>query len=164
LNEVPVREFTHDECAGTVSFRRSIDSCRWRSKENPMKKMLVTGLAGLMALGSVAVPASAQVAGTRAPVAAAAESNNGIETVQRRYYDDRRYRYDRRHRHYRDRGSNVGVGVAAGVLGLAAGAAIASSANRNRDADYEFCASRFQTWNPRTGLYLGADGRQHACP
>jgi hypothetical protein len=33
---------------------------------------------------------------------------------------------------------------------------------RNDDAD--FCASRYQSWDPDTGTYLGYDGYRHPCP
>ncbi|MDE1568750.1 BA14K family protein [Aquabacter sediminis] len=27
-----------------------------------------------------------------------------------------------------------------------------------------YCSQRFKSYNPRTGTYLGYDGRRHACP
>ncbi|MGQ4272922.1 BA14K family protein [Terrihabitans sp. B22-R8] len=129
-----------------------------------MKKMIVTGIAGIMALASAAVPASAQFAGVKAPAAAASADTGDLLQVQRRYRDDRRYyRDDRRYYRHRHRDSNAGAAVAAGVLGLAAGAAIASSANRG-NADDRWCAERFRSYDSRSGTYLGADGRRHACP
>jgi hypothetical protein len=142
-----------------------------------MKKAIVAGLAGLMALGTLGSPAAAQVSGAQlaAPVAAASSNASAVEDVQyrryrerhhsRRYYNDRRYYGDRRYYRHRDR-SNIGVGVAAGVLGLAAGAALANSANassRNSDG-VQYCINRFRSYDVRSGTYLGYDGRRHACP
>jgi hypothetical protein len=83
----------------------------------------------------------------------------GRSAYRRGYYGGRRY--------YRGRGYRRGYGgaaVAAGVIGLAAGAAIASSARSSGYRTRSWCAQRFKSYNPRTGTYLGYDGRRHACP
>lgn len=72
-----------------------------------------------------------------------------------------------------------GAGVAAGIAGFAAGAliggAIASQPRYapgyapapvyggNADA-IAYCQSRFRSYDPASGTYLGYDGRRHACP
>jgi hypothetical protein len=32
------------------------------------------------------------------------------------------------------------------------------------DADADYCARRFKSYNPETGMYRGRDGRLHPCP
>jgi hypothetical protein len=78
------------------------------------------------------------------------------------------------HRHH-DEGA-----AAAGIAGFAAGAILGGAlASRphyyygppayayepGRDADaIAYCERHFRTYNPRTGLYRGYDGRYHHCP
>ena len=95
------------------------------------------------------------------------------------HYDHRDYR-----RHHRDRGMD---GAAAGILGLGAGlilgGALASSANaappppppppagyydygppRPWTSDWRaYCLSRYRSFNPSTGYFLGYDGEYHFC-
>lgn len=151
-----------------------------------MRKFMTWCVAAAMAAGTFVAPASAQIAGTRAPVAAAtADVSNNLEQVQsrrqwregrhyrggrgyhrsrgyssRRQYGNRRYYNDRRY--YGHRRSNNGAAIAAGVLGLAAGAAIASSANAG--SSHAYCESRFRSYDRRSRTYLGYDGRRHSCP
>lgn len=63
-----------------------------------------------------------------------------------------------------------GAAAAAGIVGLATGAIIANSANQPRyyeggyGGDYvSYCASRYRTFDPRTGTYVGFDGYRHPC-
>ncbi|MCX5569342.1 BA14K family protein [Kaistia nematophila] len=63
-----------------------------------------------------------------------------------------------------------GAAAAAGIMGLATGAIIANSANQPRyyeggyGGDYvAYCASRYRTFDPRTGTYVGFDGYRHRC-
>jgi hypothetical protein len=136
-----------------------------------MQKFLAAGVASLVGLTTLVAPASAQFAGVQAPVAATTSVTSDVQAVQ---YRDGYYRHGRGYgrgyhrgyrgdRHYRGRGDGVGVGIAAGVLGLAAGAAIGSAVANDRNDD-RFCASRFRTYDPRSGTYMGADGYRHACP
>ncbi|MEI2383724.1 BA14K family protein [Breoghania sp. JC706] len=103
------------------------------------------------------------------------------------HYDRRDWRDHRRH--HRDRGMD---GAAAGLLGLGAGlilgGALASSANAAPPppppppADYydygrydygpprpwtsdwrAYCLSRYRSFNPSTGYFLGYDGEYHFC-
>ncbi|MDX6806865.1 BA14K family protein [Terrihabitans rhizophilus] len=76
-----------------------------------MRKFITWCVAAAMAAGTFVAPASAQIAGTRAPVAAAtADVSNNVETVQynRRWREGRSYRGGRHYRggrgYYRNRG------------------------------------------------------------
>lgn len=73
------------------------------------------------------------------------------------------------------RGSS-GAAVAAGVIGgLALGAAIAGAASAPPPVAYApapaygggdwlaYCSSKYRSFNPATGLYLGYDGQYHPC-
>ncbi|MDJ0931134.1 BA14K family protein [Breoghania sp.] len=88
-------------------------------------------------------------------------------------------------RHYRDYGGphhhhDGDDGVAAGLLGLGAGlilgGALANSAPPPPPADYyydhprpwtpewrAYCTSKYSSFNPRTGYFLGYDGDYHFC-
>jgi hypothetical protein len=59
-----------------------------------------------------------------------------------------------------------GYGVGAGVAGLAAGAAVGgaiAASQANNDA-VGYCASRYRSYDPQSGTYLGNDGLRHPCP
>jgi hypothetical protein len=49
--------------------------------------------------------------------------------------------------------------VAIGIIG---GAIAADAARRNNAVSY--CASRFRSYDPASGTYLGNDGYRHPCP
>ncbi|WP_276200099.1 BA14K family protein [Chelatococcus sp. XZ-Ab1] len=87
----------------------------------------------------------------------------------RPYYGDyyRPYYYGGYYRPYYGYGYDPGAAIAAGIFGLAAGA-IASSAiaapPRRYDAGWvAYCSRKYKSFNPRTGTYLGYDGRRHVC-
>jgi hypothetical protein len=73
-------------------------------------------------------------------------------------------------------GAAAAIGVGAALLGAIAGSAAANRREREvyeevppprrvyRDRDVEYCMRRFRSYNPRTGLYRGYDGRMHPCP
>jgi hypothetical protein len=90
-------------------------------------------------------------------------------------YDNRGYGYsrrgggyynrgygDRRYRDYRRR--DDGAAVAAGVVGLALGAAIASQNQRyaRRGVASTDC-TRYRSFDPASGTFVGRDGRRHYC-
>ena len=76
----------------------------------------------------------------------------------------------RRHHHWRHRhhwrrgyygpGPAVGFGLAAGAL---IGGAIAAQSAAAQDAD-AYCASRYRSYDPASGTYLGYDALRHPCP
>jgi hypothetical protein len=65
------------------------------------------------------------------------------------------------------------AGLAAGAIGLALGAIIigaAQEAERKRDADAyrrndrdARCLARYRTYDPRSGTFVGRDGRRYEC-
>lgn len=66
--------------------------------------------------------------------------------------------------------NNWGGAAAAGVIGLATGAIIANSANQQRYYDngygnnyVAYCSSRYRTFDPSTGTFIGNDGYPHRC-
>lgn len=73
------------------------------------------------------------------------------------YYPSYRYRY------------SPGAAVAAGVAGLALGAVVGSQARsgyypaRGSTDWYAYCARKYRSFDPRSGTYLGYDGRRHYC-
>ena len=90
-----------------------------------------------------------------------AAGQQDVQTVQHRRHWRGHNRHHRRH-YRRGPGAGLGIGLATGAL---IGGAIASQGAyaRARDAD-AYCASRFRSYDPRSGTYLGYDGRRHACP
>lgn len=72
-----------------------------------------------------------------------------------RYYD--RPRYSSRSYYRR----NNDAAVAAGIFGLAAGIIIGSQIDGG--GSHSSCASRYRSYDPRTGTFLGYDGVRHRC-
>ncbi len=92
----------------------------------------------------------------------------------RRHRDYRRYRDYRRHRHYRRRNDDAAAAILGGILGLGAGLAIGNATAPRQYYDggrypawspqwYRYCERRYRSFNPRTGYFLGYDGRYHFC-
>lgn len=128
---------------------------------------------GLVAAGMVAFQGAASAApvlNQQAVKSAAESSTPNIETV--RWYG---------HRGYWGRGRGWGYGgFAAGAI---IGGALASRyyypgpyyyepyyapppppAYYGGGDDVSYCMSRFRTYDPRSGTYMGNDGRRHPCP
>ena len=78
-------------------------------------------------------------------------------------------------------GGGVGLGIGLGLLGGAIlGGALSNDYYDNNQyygggdqyyyggggggGDYSYCASRFRSYDPSSGTYLGYDGRRHSCP
>ena len=130
-----------------------------------MRKLLISALS-LGALGLMsASPAAAQPLSVDQGVRTTVQASQLKQDVQyRRYYGGRRY--------------NRGAAVGAGIAGLAAGAIIGGAiANSQRPAYYydegpevvgddavSYCMSRFRSYDPASGTYMGYDGYRHACP
>lgn len=70
------------------------------------------------------------------------------------YYGDRGY--------YRERRSNAGAAAAAGIIGLTTGAIIGGALSQQNRGTVSSC-TRFRSYNPATGTYVGRDGRRHYC-
>ena len=134
----------------------------------------LTASAGLSALALAAflAPSTASAA-----PAAAGLSSLGVpdrQLVQQVQYRGRYYRGGRyyRHRGYRGRDAAIAGGI---IGGLALGAAIAGAAAAppppvvyapayGARADWiAYCSSKYRSFNPATGLYLGYDGQYHPC-
>lgn len=145
-----------------------------------MKKLISAVLSCTLAF-SGSVPVLAQAPAMPTIWSASQGEKLSVETVQhRRYHGSRRYHGHRRyygprryygHRRYyrpyygygyRRYYDDDGAALAAGILGLAAGAAIASGSGYRSDW-HAYCASKYRSYNPRTGTYLGYDGRRHRC-
>jgi hypothetical protein len=143
------------------------------SLAKPLKFIpLALGLA--LAAGAVsftATPASAAPARNMLPAAGVGGlSNDLVQNVQWRrhggYYGWRGGYYRR------DRGGEIAAGV---LGGLALGAIIGSAASApppvyyapgpNYAADdwMAYCASKYRSFDPRSGTYLGYDGYRHPC-
>jgi hypothetical protein len=145
----------------------------------PASKYLTASL-GFSALAFAAILAPS--AASAAPAAAGLSSLGATETqlVQQVQWRGRGGYYGRRYyggpRYYGYRRGN-GAAVAAGVIGgLALGAAIAGAASApppppvayapayGGGADWiAYCSSKYRSFNPATGLYLGYDGQYHPC-
>lgn len=141
-----------------------------------MRKHLTGALsAAVLATGVFAIaPAQAQVA--RAPAGLVGAQDGLAQVVQyRRGGYGRGYGYRGGYR--RGGGFGPGAAIAGGIIGLAAGAAIAGAATAppvyapapayggpDGGGEVEYCASRFQSYDPASGTYLGYDGLRHPCP
>jgi len=135
-----------------------------------MLKKAKTTIAGLTAAAVlatsslVAVPV-AQAAGPAALAAPAAYKDAPVTLVRsekrwkkRRHHHRRHYRSYRHHHH----GSNVGAGIAGFALGAIVGSALTQPSYRGSNW-HAYCASKYRSYNPRTGTYTGYDGLQHRC-
>ena len=121
-------------------------------------------------------PATAASMGSAATaLGLAAQSADPIVEVQRRGRGRGGFRGHRggpRHGYYRGgrhRGGGGGAGIAAGLAaGALLGGIIASQAAPRGgvvvDDEVEYCMSRFKSYDPRSGTYLGYDGLRHPCP
>jgi len=126
-----------------------------------MRRMIPAGLAvaALGVVGFASAPASAQVA--RPQIAAQAIDGNPLATeVQWRRHGHWRHG----HRHGRwGGGAALGAGLATGMI-LGGALAAQSRAQAYPDSSVEYCMSRFRSYDPASGTYLGYDGRRHPCP
>lgn len=62
-------------------------------------------------------------------------------------------------RGYRD---DTGAAIALGIFGMILGGMLATEAQRQDAINY--CAQRFQSYDPQSMTYLGYDGLRHPCP
>ena len=138
---------------------------------------LLTAAFGTALTVASAAPASAQLA--RPQVFTQALAGNGqdlVTTVQYRrgWNGNRGYRGGGRHYHHGHGGGGAGIGLG---IGLAAGAILggAIAAQSAPGPGYyaepvpsgdpvSYCMSRFRSYDPGSGTYLGFDGLRHPCP
>jgi hypothetical protein len=65
--------------------------------------------------------------------------------------------------YHRGGGDNGAGAVAAGAaIGLLLGAIVATQAQHQQGVDY--CMQRYRSYDPRSGTFLGRDGRRYRCP
>jgi hypothetical protein len=151
-----------------------------------MRSISTKPLAAILAAAALTVagaPAQAAPAGPRAAqgIAAAADTGSAplvrVQQINPYYHQPgsgRGYRgayrgghrnYYRGNRYYRHRhhDNDAGAAVAGGIIGMALGAMIAGSAAQNSNS-VQYCASRYRSYDPRSGTYLGYDGYRHPCP
>ncbi|MGE3149957.1 MAG: BA14K family protein [Pseudorhodoplanes sp.] len=125
-----------------------------------MRFRIILPLAAVCAVFSLTGPAAAQVG---LGAAAIKMSDVGpLQSVQYRRYH-RGGHYYRGHR----RGYDPGAAVAAGIIGLAAGAIIAGATAPQPapggQAWIDYCFSKYRSFDPASGTYLGYDGLRHYC-
>ncbi len=82
---------------------------------------------------------------------------------------ERRWCEERRERHDRRKKDELGAAIGLGILGLAVGAIVAGSIKekeakqRERDEWIDRCIRRYPSFDPRTGTFIGRDGREYYC-
>lgn len=141
-----------------------------------MMSKLKTAIVGISAAAMLATTPVAAAPVMIQPAAPAATASTEAPVIDVRHRDGRRWwrhrnrdrhwghrHYDRRwygHRRHRDRD-----GFGAAIAGFAAGALIAGALSQPRyySSRDSYCASRFRSYNPRTGTYTTYDGRQVRC-
>lgn len=129
---------------------------------------LALAAAATFALSATTVPASAQLARSPAAIGITAGDHNGGVT-QVRWRGHRGWHGHRGYGHRGYYGHRGGIGPGAVIGGLAAGALIGGALAAQQpvygggDA-VAYCESRFRSYDPASGTYLGYDGLRHACP
>jgi hypothetical protein len=121
------------------------------------RKLTLAALtAGVCVAAVTSVPASAQA--LRSGAAEFAQRGALVEQVQyrRHYYGGYRGGFD------------PGAAAALGIIGLAAGAiagaALAPAPYVVGDPNWiAYCSSRYRSFDPMSGTYLGFDGNRHYC-
>jgi hypothetical protein len=144
-----------------------------------MRRLVSAATAGAVMLGTVIAGATGVSA---APVTAAPFGKALSATGDTSMVEQVRHRHHNRH-HGRHRGRDVGIALgAAGLfLGLSAlasrpgygdpyyddgpayGYSGGYSAAPWSPAWYDYCSSRYRSFDPRTGYFLGYDGQYHFC-
>ena len=133
-----------------------------------MVRSFIVGAALTAATFATIVPATAQVSRLDPTLKSFASP-----TIEVQYY--RRYPY--RGGYYRGgRGFPVGAGIAAGVVaGALLGGALSAAGRPAYAAEpvygggpradaVDYCASRFRSYDPSSGTYVGYDGVRRSCP
>jgi len=138
-----------------------------------MRKTIAAALAALtFASGTAVVPASAEIA---APAGMQTPATSALQLAQWHPRHRDHYRrpppprphYYRGHRHWRGPGPGAAAGLAAGAI--IGGAIAAQRAQEGRaaavanEAWLRHCESKYKSFDPATGTYLGYDGVRHYC-
>ncbi|GLH79393.1 hypothetical protein SSBR45G_43020 [Bradyrhizobium sp. SSBR45G] len=132
-------------------------------------RLVLTAALGALALSAATPVAAAPLMPTHpAPAASTADSSARHNVTYRHWRGGhdwhpglgRRHGYQYGYRpHHEPKGPAVLGGLAAGAI---ISGAIANS--RAQAAETEIsCAQRFRSYDPRSGTYLGKDGRRHRC-
>lgn len=88
-----------------------------------------------------------------------------------------RHGYTRYGYRYDDRRSSTGAAVAAGIAGLAVGTMVGAAASGSGTTTtyyrgspqpwtsewYAYCSSKYRSFDPSSGTFLGYDGQRHFC-
>lgn len=146
---------------------------------NHTKLFKLAPLALSLSLASAAMSlsaASASAAPARNVAAAGVLQNDLVQNVQWRRHDHYHGHYHGyRGRYYRrDHGGDIAAGV---IGGLALGAILGAAASAPpppppayygpayaADRDWlAYCSSKYRSFDPRSGTYLGYDGLRHPC-
>ena len=137
----------------------------------------LTASAGLSALALAAFLAPSQAAAAPAGTGLSSLGSVDSQLVQQVQYRGRGGYYRGRGYGYRGgyyRGGRDAAVVGGVIGGLALGAAIAGAAAAPPPVVYApaygaradwiaYCSSKYRSFNPATGLYLGYDGQYHPC-
>ena len=138
-------------------------------------KLAPLALSAAIIGGAMSLPAPASAAPAANIASAISTQNEMLQQVQYRrhgYYRGHRGYYGRHYR--RDRGGAVAAGV---IGGLALGAILGAAASAPpppppvyygptyaADRDWlAYCSSKYRSFDPRSGTYLGYDGLRHPC-
>jgi hypothetical protein len=130
------------------------------------KPLIAIAAVAAFALAGATAQAAPLGPSTASGIAAAAETGGATVTPVQYYHHRRHYGYRGYrggYRGYRHHHNDAGAAIAGGIFGMALGAMIAGSAAQNSNA-VQYCASRYRSYDPRSGTYLGYDGYRHPCP
>lgn len=114
-------------------------------------------LAGICLVTLLSAPASAQA--WRGGAAQFAQGDSLAAQVQYRYRG-----YNRGYRRGFDPGAAVALGIISLATGIIANSQLAPAPYVVGGPDWiDYCASRYRSFDPRSGTYLGYDGYRHYC-
>lgn len=142
-------------------------------------KLLAAGAALAMVTAPIAASAQSVRFGSDAsvrvgPTYSGQHYRHGPRVDPRHGY---RYGYPRYGYRYDDRRSSTGAAVAAGIAGLAVGTMVGAAASGSGTTTtyyrgspqpwtsewYAYCSSKYRSFDPSSGTFLGYDGQRHFC-
>lgn len=130
-----------------------------------MNRALVASLGAALLIGSTAASGAAPLSPAMA-AGAQAGAVDGVTNVQwrgRHGWHGHHWHGGWRGRHWRHGGYGWGPAIGGLAAGAIIGGAIASS-NAAAGNTVSYCMSRFKSYDPASGTYLGYDGLRHPCP